>query len=234
MKEDRQAGKENLEMKADMEKDRKTDEWPGDEKQVDSTKVGQLILQLRNEKGMTQQQLADRLHISNKAVSKWECGMGCPDTSLWPGLASVLGVDIQKMLQGGLDPNGPDIGKIQNIRFYVCSSCGNILVSTGQASVSCCGRKLQPLVCSSEKSAHEITVKETDGEYYIAIQHEMRKDHYISFVAYVKNDRILLVRLYPEQDAAVRVPVMGKGGDLYVYCTKHGLQKAAFSCYKPA
>ncbi len=41
---------------------------------MDCAKVGQLILQLRREKGLTQRQLADTLGISNKTVSKWECG----------------------------------------------------------------------------------------------------------------------------------------------------------------
>ena len=48
---------------------------------MDNEKVGQLILQLRKEKGLTQQQLAEMLHISNKAVSKWECGHGGRDES---------------------------------------------------------------------------------------------------------------------------------------------------------
>ena len=58
---------------------------------MDCMKVGKLILQFRTEKGLTQKQVADQLNISNKTISKWECGLGCPDVSLWEELANVLG-----------------------------------------------------------------------------------------------------------------------------------------------
>ena len=73
---------------------------------MDCAKIGQLIFQLRTEKGLTQKQVADQLNISNKTVSKWECGSGCPDVSLWEALANVLGADILKLLQGELEPTG--------------------------------------------------------------------------------------------------------------------------------
>lgn len=86
---------------------------------MDCMKVGKLILQLRTEKGLTQKQVADQLNISNKTISKWECGLGCPDVSLWEELANVLGADILKLLQGELTPNRPDVGKMDRIQFYV-------------------------------------------------------------------------------------------------------------------
>ena len=52
----------------------------------------------------------------------------------------------------------------------------------------------------------------------------MTKEHYISFVAYVIFDRVHLVKLYPEQNAELRIPIMQRG-DLYIYCNKHGLMK---------
>ena len=107
---------------------------------MDCMKVGKLILQLRTEKGLTQKQVADQLNISNKTISKWECGLGCPDVSLWEELANVLGADILKLLQGELNPNRPDVGKMDRVQFYVCPTCGNILTSTGAASIACCGR----------------------------------------------------------------------------------------------
>lgn len=193
---------------------------------VDCAKVGRLIFQLRKEKGLTQQQVADLLNISNKTISKWECGLGCPDVTLWSELSAVLGADILKMLEGKLDPNLPDVGKIDKTQFYVCPACGNILTSTGNASISCCGRKLSPLKPVPYTTEHEIiTVEEMDMDYYISIRHDMKKDHYIAFVAYVLYDKMLLTRLYPEQSAEARIPMLRYGGDLYLYCTKHGLQK---------
>ncbi len=196
---------------------------------MDCSKVGRLILQLRKEKGMTQQQVADRLNISNKTVSKWECGLGCPDVTLWEELSTVLGADLLKLLQGELSPNRPDVGKIDRMKFYVCSTCSNILTSTGKATVSCCGRRLHPLTPIPQTEGHEVSVEEIDTDYYVTLNHEMSRDHYIVFAAYVHDDRVLLNRLYPEQSAAFRLPMMRGGGNLYLYCTKHGLQKCPFT-----
>lgn len=192
---------------------------------MDCAKIGKLIEHLRKEKGLTQKKVAEQLNISNKTVSKWECGKGAPDASLWEGLSAILGADILKLLQGELNPNRLDIGKIENIRFYVCPSCGNILTSTGKAGISCCGRRLSPLSAVTEITGHEISVEEMDTDYFITIKHEMSKKHYISFAAYVYDDRIWFQRLYPEQSPTFRMPVMKGGGNLYLYCTKDGLFK---------
>jgi len=192
---------------------------------MDCAKVGKLILQLRTEKGLTQKQVADRLNISNKTISKWECGLGCPDVSLWEDLAKVLGADILKLLQGELKPNRPDVGKMNRIQFYVCPTCGNILTSTGAASIACCGRRLQPLTPIMDTAEHDLHIEEIDDEYYAAVDHEMRREHYLLFAACVNDDRIWLNRLYPEQSPAFRFPNMRGGANLYLYCTTHGLLK---------
>ncbi len=192
---------------------------------MDYEKLGQLILQLRKEKGLTQQEIAAQLNISNKTISKWECGKGAPDVSLWEGLSAILGADILKLLHGELNPNRLDIGKIDNIRFYVCPNCGNILTSTSRANISCCGRRLSPLSATREVTGHEISVEEMDIDFFITIKHCMSKEHYISFAAYVYDDRIWFQRLYPEQNPTFRMPVMKGGGNLYLYCTKDGLFK---------
>ena len=192
---------------------------------MDCMKVGKLILQLRTEKGLTQKQVADQLNISNKTISKWECGLGCPDVSLWEELANVLGADILKLLQGELTPNRPDVGKMDRIQFYVCPVCGNILTSTGAASIACCGRQLQPLIPNIDAPKHTPQVEEVDAEYYATVQHEMRREHYLLFAACVNDDRVWLNRFYPEQSPNFRFPNMRGGGSLYLYCTEHGLIK---------
>lgn len=192
---------------------------------MDCAKVGQLIFQLRKEKNLTQQQLSDKLGISNKAISKWECGNGAPDVSLWEELSAVLGADILKLLQGELNPNCPDTGNFDKIRFYVCSNCGNILTSTGKANISCCGRRLSLLSPILGDTEHEVSIEAMDIDYYVSIQHEMSKEHYISFAAYVYDGRIWLQRLYPEQNSTFHMPVTRSGGNLYLYCVKHGLFK---------
>lgn len=198
---------------------------------MDCAKVGKLILQLRKEKGLTQKQVADRLNISNKTISKWERGLGCPDVSLWKELSAILGADILHLLQGELLLNRPDTGKIDRTHFYVCPICRNILASTGKATISCCGRKLYSLIQSLPTENIEFSVKEVDTDLYIEFNHEMKKEHFILFVAYVINDSVFINRLYPEQNSSFRLPNMRSDGTLYMYCTKHGLQKFS-NCLK--
>ncbi|QHI71633.1 helix-turn-helix domain-containing protein [Aminipila terrae] len=189
---------------------------------MDCNKVGELILSLRKEKGMTQKQLADVMNISDKAISKWERGMGCPDVSLLRELSKVLEVNIEKILLGNLEPNDADGGNMKKLKFYVCPNCGNILTATGEGEVYCCGRKLAGLVPKPADDNHGLTIEEVENDFYITFNHEMTKEHFIGFVAYISYDRVLLIKLYPEQSPEVRFPRMNRG-KLYYYCSQHGL-----------
>lgn len=104
--------------------------------------TGDLIRRIRLEKGLTQNQLAAALHLSDRTISKWERGLGLPDTALLPELSHMLGVPAERILEGTLSPNEPDGGNMKRTRFYRCPLCGNLLTSTGEAEISCCGRKL--------------------------------------------------------------------------------------------
>lgn len=189
---------------------------------MNSDKVGKLIQELRKEKGMTQKEFADAMNISDRTISKWERGIGCPDVSLLQELSNLLGVHIEKILSGELEPNKLDGGNMRKIKFYVCPTCGTVLFGTGEAEICCCGRKLNPLMQQNSDVAHELIINEIENDVYIKFQHEMTKEHFISFVAYVTYDRTLLIKLYPEQAAEVRFPYI-RGGTVYFYCSKHGL-----------
>lgn len=189
---------------------------------MDCSKTGKIILELRKEKGMTQKQLADAINISDKTVSKWERGLGCPDVSLLGELSEVLEVNVEKLLGGCLDKNETDGGNMKKLKFYVCPECGNIMTSTGKSEISCCGRKLSELTAVKADENHGVKIEVTDDESYVVFDHEMTKQHFISFVAYSTCDRLTMVRLYPEQNAEVRFPRL-RGGRLYFYCNEHGL-----------
>jgi len=191
---------------------------------MDCAKVGKLLYDLRKEKRMTQKEIADKMNISDKTVSKWERGLGCPDISLLSELSDIFGVNIEKILQGDLSINDTDGGNMKRIKFYVCPACGNIITSTGLGEISCCGRKLESLQAHEANEDHTLQTTQVENDYYITFNHEMTKEHYISFIAYVMFDRVHLVKLYPEQSAEVRIPIMRKG-ELYYYCSKHGLMK---------
>lgn len=70
---------------------------------MDAKRVGALIALLRRSQGMTQQQLADRIGVTNRAVSKWETGQGLPDVAVLPDLAQALGCTVDELLAGKTD-----------------------------------------------------------------------------------------------------------------------------------
>ncbi len=189
---------------------------------MNNNQVGKLIRGLRVEKSMTQRQLAEQMGITEQAVSKWERGLGGPDISLLPDLSEILGVNIEKILAGDLQSNDNDRGNMKKIKFYVCPDCGGILTATGEAEISCCGRKLKKLEPHQPKAEHRLRVETVEEEYYITCSHEMTRSHFIRFIAYVTADKLLLTRLYPEWGVEIRIPKL-HGGTLYSYCTQHGL-----------
>ncbi|MBQ8906857.1 MAG: helix-turn-helix domain-containing protein [Ruminococcus sp.] len=189
---------------------------------MDCSKVGNLILQLRKEQGLTQRQLADALHLSDKTISKWERGLGCPDVTLLRGLSSVLQVDLEQLLSGTLQTNQTDGGNMKRIRFYVCPDCGNILTATGEAALSCCGRKLEALAVKPCDEPHTVKREQVEDEWYITFSHPMTKQHYISFFAVVACDRVIIQRLYPEQSGELRLPMIRDGSYLFC-CNVHGI-----------
>ena len=190
---------------------------------MDCSKVGALILKLRKEKKMTQKDIAMRMNISDKTISKWERGQGCPDVSLLTELSKVLGVNIDKILLGDLQTKNIDGGNMKRIKFYACSICNNVITSISEAEISCCGRKTDALVPKQEDEEHKISVREIENDYYITMKHKMSKDHYISFIAFVAYDKVLVTKLYPEQNPEIRIPKMYQG-KIYAYCNEHGLR----------
>ncbi|MBR5156299.1 MAG: helix-turn-helix domain-containing protein [Clostridia bacterium] len=189
---------------------------------MDLNKNGKLLCGLRKAKGMTQKQVADMLGILPKTVSKWETGNGFPDVSVLPMLADILGVSERVLLNGNLVQNKKESGNIRKTKFYVCPNCGSVMQGTGECDVICCGKPLEPLMIEQTDGKHSINISEIENDFYIELNHEMTKEHFISFVAYVGFDRVLMVRMYPEQESAVRFPKMFRG-KFYVYCNKHGL-----------
>ncbi|MCI8855097.1 MAG: helix-turn-helix domain-containing protein [Clostridiaceae bacterium] len=189
---------------------------------MDPVKIGKLIYTLRREKNLTQSQLAAQLYVSDKAVSKWECGNGCPDLSLLPLLSEALGVDLEKLLSGELDINEKSGGNMKNLSFYICPTCGNVITAMTEASVSCCGKKMKPAQPVKAEPEGRLTVERIENDYFITSEHPMEKGHYLSFVALLTGDSLLLRRQYPEWGLQVRIPALAHGR-LFWYCTEHGL-----------
>lgn len=188
---------------------------------MDCAKVGSLIRRLRTEKNLTQLQLAEILGISDRAVSKWETGRGAPDASLLPALAAALGTNADTLIKGELNPENPNGGNMKKAKYYYCPACGSLSLSTGGATLSCCGRTLEPLSPVKPDEEHSLTLEHVEDEWFISTQHPMTREHYISFTAFVTPDRIQLIKTYPEWNLEIRIPK--RRGLLLWYCTEHGL-----------
>lgn len=188
---------------------------------MDQVKTGELIKALRQQEGMTQRALAELLGVSDKAVSKWERGCGAPELTLLPRLAEALRTDVDTLLKGGVEPNRAANGNLRRLRCYRCPTCGNLLFSTDGADIRCCGRPLKPLTAQKADDAHALHIEQSDGDWYITAEHEMTREHYISFVALLTGDTVVLRKLYPEWGLETRLPRLH--GTLLWYCTGDGL-----------
>ncbi len=187
--------------------------------------TGKTIKELRERRKITQQELAEKIGVSDKAVSKWETGKGLPDIGIIEELAGALNVSIAELLTGELRQNGNQSANMRKMCFYVCPVCGNIITSVGHGVFSCCGIVLPEAEAENGEDDHRICVETVDHEHYVTIRHPMEKGHYISFIAYVTSDAVDLVKLYPEQGISVRFRKKGHG-TIYAYCNRHGMFKA--------
>lgn len=189
---------------------------------MDYQKLGNLIYRLRTEKRLTQRQLAERMNLSDKTISKWERGLGCPDVSLLPALSEIFQVETGVLLSGDLDENDRLGGNMKHTKFYICPNCGNVISAMADAGVSCCGKRLENIQPKKAEEGEKLSVEKIEQDYFISSAHEMTKEHYITFVALLTGDGMMIRKQYPEWDLQVRIPAFGHGKLLW-YCSKHGL-----------
>ncbi len=198
---------------------------------MDNFITGSAIKRLRENKGMTQNELAQKIYVSNKTISKWENGHGLPDISLWEPLAKALSISVIELFSGNEVQNKNRSFNMKKVRFYVCPVCGNVIQATGEAIISCCGITLPPLeVENSEKDldtennsfAHSMQIQTVEDEYYVSIDHPMSKEHYISFIAAVYDNGVDFVKLYPESAAEASFKIR-RAKYFLAYCNHHGL-----------
>ena len=182
------------------------------------------IKMLREKRNLTQAELADRIGVSSKTISKWETAKGLPDISLLQPLAQALNISVIELMNGEHIINKNTSANMLRCKFYVCPVCGNIIHSTGNSVISCCGITLPPLEAEEADSSHMLSITPVEDEHFISIAHPMTKQHYISFVAFVTSDHVQLVKFYPEGNAETRLQLRGLGM-LYWYCNQHGLYK---------
>ena len=150
---------------------------------MDKYVTGAVIRKLREDRKMTQAELAEKLYVSDKTISKWETGKGLPDITLLESLAKALGISTNELLAGEDVRNQNRCANMLRSRLYVCPVCGNILFSAGNAIQSCCGITLPPLEAEPAAGDHEIRLEKVEDEWYVSMEHPMTKEHYLSFFA---------------------------------------------------
>lgn len=184
--------------------------------------TGTMIRELREKKGLTQAELAQRLFVSDKTVSKWENGKGYPEVSLLEPIAAVFDISVAELLSGRAVSNVNVSANMMRSKFYVCPVCGNVIHSMGEAAISCHGVLLTPCQPEQSDERHMILIEGVEDEYFVRIEHDMTKTHHISFIAALAPDRIQMVKLYPEGNAEARVQSRGVKQILF-YCNHDGL-----------
>ena len=184
--------------------------------------TGAAIRALRETRGMTQAELADKIGVSSKTVSKWETAKGLPDITLLQPLAQALGISVIELMNGEPIANRNISANLLRSKFYVCPICGNAIHAMGNALVSCCGVTLPALEAEEMDEGHAVSIEQVEDEHFLTIRHPMTKEHFISFAAFVTCDRIQMVKLYPEGNPETRMQLRGRGC-LYWYCNRHGL-----------
>ena len=144
---------------------------------MDRYVTGAVIRKLRENKRMTQEELAEKIYVSSKAVSKWETGQGFPDVSLLEPLAQALDISVIELLSGEDISNMNRSSKMTRGKFYVCPVCGNVIHSMGEAVIHCHGIQLLPAEAEPADEGHRIFVERVEDEYFVRIDHEMTKTH---------------------------------------------------------
>ena len=147
--------------------------------------TGAAIKQLREKRGMTQAELADKIGVSSKTVSKWETAKGLPDITLLQPLAQALGVSVIELMNGEAITNRNVSANLLRGKFHVCPICGNVIHAMGGALVSCCGVTLPALEPEESGDDHAVTVEPVEDEHFVTVGHPMTKAHFISFAAFV-------------------------------------------------
>ena len=184
--------------------------------------TGTVIRELREKNKMTQLQLAEKLGVSDKCVSKWENLRGLPDITLLEPIANAFGISVTELISGNTVHNANVSANMLRSKFYVCPVCGNVIHCMGEAAIHCHGIQLMPLDAEPTDEDHMIFIERVEDEYYVRIDHSMTKAHYISFVAAVSSDDMQMVKLYPEGNAEARFRIRGVR-KIFFYCNRDGL-----------
>ena len=139
--------------------------------------TGAVIKELREKYHFTQAELAKKLNVSDKTISKWETAKGYPDISLLEPIAKTFGISITELISGNAVNNVNVSANVMRSKFYVCPVCGNSIHSMGEAVIQCHGIILTPCQAEQTDENHKIFIERVEDEYYVRVEHDMTKQH---------------------------------------------------------
>ena len=142
-----------------------------------------------------------------------------PDLSLLEPLAKALGVSVAELLSGEYRTNANRAGNLLRSQWYVCPVCGNVVYALGQGSFHCCGVALPPAEAEEAEGEHAITLEQVEDDYYVTLDHPMSKGHFLSFMAYLTTDRVLLQKTYVRD--CISKQVVRNTGQLPMYLVQN-------------
>ena len=176
---------------------------------MNAENTGLIIKEIRSAKNLTQKELASIINVEPKTISKWETGKGFPDISYIPLLSEVLKINPSELLEGKLEEKEKDSGNMKRTRFYLCPKCHNILTSSSSDTIFCCSKKLNALTEKDDKPECNIGI--IDNEYFISADHPMSKENHLILIALIKDETVIIKRLYPEGSSDVYFPRLYRG-----------------------
>lgn len=156
---------------------------------MDASKTGAFIAQLRKEKGYTQKELAEKLNVSDKAISRWETGKGFPETTLLKPISDELSVSISELLSGERIPEETIKEKTDHV--IVASMQDSKKKLTGLKLI-CIGLAILIVVCllfillpgNKEPSAIEFVNNSATYTHYPLAQ----KDNGVHYTEFLRNE----------------------------------------------
>ena len=122
--------------------------------------TGAVIKELREKNKMTQLQLAEKLRVSDKAISRWETGKGYPDITLLESIADAFSISVTELISGNTVYNANVSANMLRSKLYICPVCGNVIHSMGEAVIHCHGILLTPAEAEETNEDHMILLKE--------------------------------------------------------------------------
>ena len=118
--------------------------------------TGAVIKELREKNKMTQLQLAEKLGVSDKTVSKWETAKGYPDITLLEPIAEAFSVSVTELISGNAVYNSNVSANVLKSKFYICPICGNVICSMGEAVIHCHGVLMTAAEPEEDDGNHKI------------------------------------------------------------------------------